>query len=203
MVMSIDLPPNTIACSIMAAVKYEVPVNIVLAVAEKEAGKPGQWVKNTNGTYDIGLMQFNTDYLKDLKKYGIKPDDVAHDGCYSFDLAAWRLRGHIQNDKFDLWTRVSNYHSRTPKYNVIYRQDVIKKAKKWQVWLERRFITYPLAKPALAPLKTLPDATEYKIDSESPIQPKKSKKLQYNKEAARALALYYAPKTLPSLRGVS
>jgi hypothetical protein len=33
-----------VVCSISAAVKYEVPVNIILAVAEKEAGKPGQWV---------------------------------------------------------------------------------------------------------------------------------------------------------------
>ncbi len=50
-------------CSISAAVKYEVPANIVLAVAEKEAGKPGQWVRNTNGTHDVGPMQFNTTYL--------------------------------------------------------------------------------------------------------------------------------------------
>ncbi|UKI08277.1 hypothetical protein L3V85_36865 [Variovorax paradoxus] len=34
-----DLPPQLqerVVCSISAAVKYEVPVNIVLAVAEKE-----------------------------------------------------------------------------------------------------------------------------------------------------------------------
>lgn len=40
-----DLPPQLqerVVCSISAAVKYEVPVNIVLAVAEKEGGKPGQ-----------------------------------------------------------------------------------------------------------------------------------------------------------------
>lgn len=59
----IDLPPQLqerVICSISAAVKYEVPANIVLAVAEKEGGKPGQWVKNTNGTHDVGPMQFNT-----------------------------------------------------------------------------------------------------------------------------------------------
>ena len=44
-----EIPPpinELIICSISAAVKYEVPANIVLAVAEKEGGKPGQWVKN-------------------------------------------------------------------------------------------------------------------------------------------------------------
>ena len=58
-------------CAVSAAVKYEVPANIVLAVAEKEGGKPGQWVRNTNATYDIGSMQFNTAYIRTLARYGI------------------------------------------------------------------------------------------------------------------------------------
>ena len=64
-----DLPPilhERIVCSISAAIKYEIPANIMLAIAEKEGGKPGQWVRNKNGTYDVGAMQFNTSYLKDL-----------------------------------------------------------------------------------------------------------------------------------------
>jgi soluble lytic murein transglycosylase-like protein len=59
----VDLPPQLqerVVCSISAAVKYAVPANIILAVAEKEAGKPGQWVRNSNGTHDVGAMQFNT-----------------------------------------------------------------------------------------------------------------------------------------------
>ena len=68
-----DLPPDMqerIVCSISAAIKYEIPANILLAIAEKEGGKPGQWVKNSNGTHDVGSMQFNTAYLQDLSKYG-------------------------------------------------------------------------------------------------------------------------------------
>ena len=80
-----DLPPQIqerVVCSITAAMKYEVPANIVLAVAEKEAGKPGQRVRNSsNGTYDVGPMQFNTAYLKDLARYGITAEDVASTGC--------------------------------------------------------------------------------------------------------------------------
>ena len=79
-----DLPPDMqerVVCSIAAAIKYEIPANILLAIAEKEGGKPGQWVRNNNGTYDVGVMQFNTSYLKDLSKYGITPDHVANPGC--------------------------------------------------------------------------------------------------------------------------
>jgi hypothetical protein len=112
-----DIPSHLqerVVCSISAAVKYEVPANLVLAVAEKEAGKPGQWVRNSNGTHDVGPMQFNTTYLRDLARYGITANDVAAAGCYPFDLAAWRLRMHLRNDKSDLWTKAANYHSRTP-----------------------------------------------------------------------------------------
>ena len=145
-----EIPPQIqerIVCSISAAVKYQVPANIVLAVAEKEAGKPGQWVRNSNGTHDVGSMQFNTAYLGELARYGITANDVAASGCYSFDLAAWRLRGHIRHDKGDIWTRAANYHSRTYRYNVVYRADLMVKAVKWADWLEARFVTFDITKP--------------------------------------------------------
>jgi hypothetical protein len=155
-----DLPPQLqerVVCSISAAVKYEVPVNIVLAVAEKEGGKPGQWVRNSNGTHDVGPMQFNTAYLGDLARYGITANDVAAAGCYSFDLAAWRLRMHIRNDKGDLWTKAANYHSRTPQYNAVYRADLMRKASKWADWLEARFVTLDVTKEgATASVPTMP-----------------------------------------------
>lgn len=137
---AIDVPPQQmqerIVCSITAAVRYDIPANIVLAIAEKEGGKPGQWVKNPNGTHDVGPMQFNTSYLKALAQYGITPDDVANTGCYPYELAAWRLAGHIAKDRGDIWTRVANYHSRTPYYNGVYRADLMVKANKWADWLE-------------------------------------------------------------------
>lgn len=140
-----DVPPQIrerVMCSISAAVKYEVPANIVLAVAEKEGGKPGQWVRNRNGTHDVGPMQFNTAYLAELAGYGITATDVAAAGCYPFDLAAWRLRMHLRTDKGgDLWTKAANYHSRTPQYNAAYRADLMRRAAKWADWLHARFAT--------------------------------------------------------------
>jgi hypothetical protein len=130
-----DLPPQMqerVVCSISAALKYEVPANIVLAVAEKEAGKPGQWVRNPNGTDDVGVLQFNTAYLRELGRYGITAQHVAAAGCYPYDLASWRLRMHIKNDAGDVWTRAANYHSRTNRFNAIYRADLMTRAAKWE-----------------------------------------------------------------------
>lgn len=125
-----------VMCSISASIKYEIPVNIMLAIAEKEGGRPGQVVKNKNGTVDVGPMQFNTVYLKELKRFGIDPIDISAPGCFPYDVAAWRIRGHIKNDTGDIWTRASNYHSRTPKYNQIYRRDLMEKAVKWADWVD-------------------------------------------------------------------
>lgn len=185
-------PPERVVCSIVAAAKYEVPANIVLAVAEKEAGKPGLWVKNSNGTFDVGSMQFNTRYLGDLKKYGITADDVSQEGCYAFDLAAWRLRGHLRHDKDDVWTRAANYHSRTPKYNRIYRADLIKKAARWGQWLDARFATYSATTSAQV---LVPRAVNQPI-----LHYIHYEKTRYNAQAADALAAVFAQKPM---RGMS
>lgn len=143
--MPADIPPaihEKVVCSIGAAAKYGVPANIILAVAQREGGRPGQWVRNNNATYDIGSMQFNTAYIRTLARYGIGTGDVAKPGCYSYDLAAWRLRGHIKNDRGDIWTRVANYHSRTPVHNAPYRAAIMVNARQWGSWLAARFHTY-------------------------------------------------------------
>jgi hypothetical protein len=105
-------------------------------------------------------MQFNTAYLADLARYKITVNDVAQAGCYSFDLAAWRIRNHIRNDRGDLWTKAANYHSKTLQFNAVYRAKLVQKAAKWAGWLEARFVTYDIMKPGAAPLSpAAPTAT--------------------------------------------
>ena len=188
--MPLDLPPQLqerVVCSIAAAAKYQLPANLVLAVAEQEGGKPGQWVRNTNGTHDVGAMQFNTAYLAtELARYGITPADVAAAGCYAYELASWRLRMHIQNDRGDLWTKAANYHSRTPYYNAIYRAQLMQRAAKWAAWLEARFPTFDVTRgtasspttPAASPLPTIQAAAR------PPSRPQ------------RVAAMGYAPRTI-------
>ena len=92
-------------------------------------------------TYDVGPMQFNTAYLADLSRYGITAEHVAQSGCYSYTLAAWRIRMHIHNDRGDLWTKVANYHSYTPHLNTAYQVDLMRRAARWEKWLNTRFST--------------------------------------------------------------
>jgi hypothetical protein len=139
-----DLPAalhDRVVCSVAAAVKYQVPANLVLAVAEQEGGRVGQWSKNHNGTYDIGPLQFNTRYLSSLARFGITTADVEAAGCYPYDLATWRLRQHLAEDTGDLWTRAANYHSRTPALNAKYRKQLLRRAIRWAAFLSSHFRT--------------------------------------------------------------
>lgn len=130
-----DIPPavlnERITCAIQAAQQYRIPAAILLAVSEKENGRPGMVNKNKNGTSDIGTMQFNSAYIATLARHGITQADVAAAGCYPYQLAAWRLRRHILLDSGDIWTRAANYHSYTPERNAVYRADLIFKASAW------------------------------------------------------------------------
>lgn len=154
-----------VRCSIAAAERFEIPAAIILAVAEMEGGRPGQWVKNKNGSYDVGPMQLNTRYLVHLKEeYGVTPEDVAAEGCYSYEVAAWRLRRHLTRDTGDVWTRVANYHSRTPRHNAKYQRRLIGKVEKWERWLER-------AGPAAAGTLSVGSATAQREPAGAPAGP--------------------------------
>lgn len=135
-----DLPPieqDRILCSIKASIVYEIPTDIMLAIAEIEGGRPGIIIKNTNGTNDLGSMQFNTAYIKDLSHYGITEENVLESGCYPFYLAAWRLKQHIMHDQGSIWQKVANYHSRTKQYNLIYQRKIKIRANHWAKWLKQ------------------------------------------------------------------
>src|SRR3546814_16767405 len=94
--MSADLPPvvieERVQSSIAAALRYNIPANVMLAVAEQENGRPGARVQNTNNTADLGSMQLNSSYIQSLARYGIRHAYVLAAGGISYNLAAWRDR---------------------------------------------------------------------------------------------------------------
>ncbi len=124
------LQQERVECSIQAANHYHIPPLVLLAVAEEEGGKPGQKVRNRNGTLDYGAMQINTVSLAELRRFGIQEKHVLVKGCYPYFLAAWRIAGHLYYDSGDLWQRAANYHSKTPSFNRIYRAKLLKWAAK-------------------------------------------------------------------------
>ena len=60
-------------CFTQASEKYNVPENLLRAIAAHESSMNPKAIskKNSDGTYDIGLMQINSWWMPQLYKYGI------------------------------------------------------------------------------------------------------------------------------------
>lgn len=118
------------ACILLAAQTYSVPPAVLLGIMEVEGGRPGIQVSNTNGSYDLGVMQINTIHLPKLSKLWSVPKSTAlrwvrDDACTNIGVAAWLLRGHVERTK-SLSVAIAHYHSRTPKYGYKYQRKVVK-----------------------------------------------------------------------------
>jgi len=80
------------ACFLHAGAYYGVSPLILKAIAEVESGmNPKAINHNRNGTKDLGIMQINTIWLKELKKYGIGEKELLEDPCLNIHIGAWIL----------------------------------------------------------------------------------------------------------------
>lgn len=116
------------ACLMMAAESYQLPPAVLVGIYKAEGGKPGQEVRNTNGSYDLGPMQINTIWLPDLaERWGVQPATarkwVRDDACTNVGVAAWILRRHL-DETGDLTQAIAHYHSRTPVHGTRYKGKV-------------------------------------------------------------------------------
>lgn len=134
------LRPVTAQCIVDAANRQNLELIKVLGVMKAESGRVGQFVRNRNGSYDIGPMQINTVHLQMLAKtYGVSTAQVArqlaYDGCFNVSVGAWLLRIGTNKASGDFWYGVGRYHSATTTYSRKYIlrvhaaiQEMVKKA---------------------------------------------------------------------------
>jgi len=109
-------------CINHAAKTFHVPATMIVSVMKIENGWNGAAIKNKNGTADLGVMQVNSSWLKQLKVYGITREGLQFDPCVNVHTATWILAKGLA--KGEGWQGIGNYHSATPIYNQRYRQKV-------------------------------------------------------------------------------
>jgi hypothetical protein len=67
-------------------------------------------------------------------------EDVRWDGCKNVEIAAYLLKKRLsENNGQDFWTKVANYHSKTPMYNSRYKDKIQPLAHKWASWLQEQY----------------------------------------------------------------
>lgn len=79
-------------CAHHTAQVWGVPVALLEAIHEVEAGKPGLRHKNRNGSFDLGVMQHNSATAALLqRKFGVDPDALLWSECYAVYVTGWTL----------------------------------------------------------------------------------------------------------------
>lgn len=106
------LAPVFLACMIQAADHYQVPVPLLRAIQTVEGGRIGMANRNTNGSFDYGLMQINSSWLDELRPYGYTAETLRNDGCANIAAGAWVLSWCFAQEQ-GYWEAVGCYHSPT------------------------------------------------------------------------------------------
>ncbi len=113
------------ACWNQAEARYGVPASLLIAIAKVESRfNPRALGKNDNGSYDIGLMQINSGWLKKLQQYNISENDL-YDPCTNIMVGAWILADNINRLGYN-WNAVGAYNAKTISKREKYARKVHK-----------------------------------------------------------------------------
>lgn len=137
-------------CFTNASQKYGVPEPLLIAVAKVESKfNPNATNYNTNKSVDMGIMQVNSTWLKQLETLGITKEKL-YEPCQNIMVGAWILAQKINAYGFT-WTAIQRYNGSDPKLG--YAQKVFSTIKEQNPQLIANdtitFNTQPTNKPQL------------------------------------------------------
>lgn len=133
-----DIPPPSTApteivekCVRFNSEYFHVPELAIKAILDVEGGRMCTVSKNSNGSYDLGLMQINTINLPYIQEQypDITAEDIACKPCLNITAGTWLLSQRIREEN-DVWKGIGHYHSRTPKYRDRYLKKISRSIKK-------------------------------------------------------------------------
>lgn len=114
--------PALSTCWNLAEYTYGIDANLLKAIAHAESGMNSAAMnRNTNGTYDIGLMQINSTHLPRLKGIGVTEEMLIVNPCISLLTGASILNGMIRQYGYG-WEAVGAYNAGTSSKRVKLRK---------------------------------------------------------------------------------
>ncbi|MBU9197268.1 transglycosylase SLT domain-containing protein [Burkholderia gladioli] len=133
-----------------AASFQHVNVGLMRAIAQVESGTRTNVISpNSNGTYDIGLMQINSSWLPRLAREGITQQSLL-DPCTNAYVAAWILSQNIQQFG-PTWNAIGAYNASSPDKRLAYAQKVYDTA---QSIISTQDVSMPIIPPSFTPPQT-------------------------------------------------
>lgn len=121
-VMSLMATSASAFCFKEAGEFYGTNPLVLYAIAKQESGFRSAIYNrnNSDGSYDIGLMQINSSWLGVLSRYGISESDLVKNPCLNVYVGAWLLSNNMSRyvkDREGFWSAVGAYNAGTSKKN--------------------------------------------------------------------------------------
>nr|WP_294916971.1 lytic transglycosylase domain-containing protein [uncultured Neokomagataea sp.] len=129
------MPAPLFACMLAAALRYHIPERVLPAIWEVEHGHAGSIHPNGDGSFDMGLMQINSLWVKPLAQIvNMTPTQTAarlvSDNCFNLAASALILRSFLNETHGNLMQAIGDYHSHTPELNQTYQHKILAEAQK-------------------------------------------------------------------------
>ncbi|MBN3804284.1 transglycosylase SLT domain-containing protein [Paraburkholderia sp. Ac-20336] len=118
------IPAITHADCIDDAASFQhVNVGLMRAIAQVESGTQTHVInRNSDGTFDIGLMQINSSWLPRLAREGISEQSL-FDPCTNAYVGAWILAENIRQYG-PTWSAIGAYNASSPEKRLAYARKV-------------------------------------------------------------------------------
>lgn len=107
-------------CFDSASTHFGVDKRMLVAIAKTESSLNPNAVgpKNSNGSFDMGMMQINTGWLPTLARLGISSRDLMS-ACTNIHVGAWIMAQNISRHG-STWKAVGAYNATTASKQVDY-----------------------------------------------------------------------------------
>jgi soluble lytic murein transglycosylase-like protein len=115
-------------CYAEAEQAYGVSKTLLQAIAKQESSeRPNLIHRNSNGSWDIGVMQINSSWIPRLSKYGIVESDLWNP-CINVMIGAWILKSNFSRMGYNL-DALGAYNTNDPILRKRYALQVIRRVK--------------------------------------------------------------------------
>jgi soluble lytic murein transglycosylase-like protein len=100
-----------------ASRKYSISPKIFWAIMKVESEYKKRIHNNPNGSFDVGVMQINSLWIKSLANKGFKVDLL--NDSNNINIAGYILKENM-NKGYGLWQSVGLYHSSDKRLQAVY-----------------------------------------------------------------------------------
>ncbi|MBD8089278.1 lytic transglycosylase domain-containing protein [Pseudomonas fluorescens] len=120
------IPLNVLnQCISQSSQAFGIQPIMLKTIIAVEGGQAGTASRNTDGSYDMGVMQVNTIHLNDIQReLGYTWKDLIFNPCKNIQAGAWILSKRLKEEPSRPWLAVGNYHSKTPGKRVVYLKKI-------------------------------------------------------------------------------